>query len=114
VVPKRVTRNGLLFVRPIRGSLRRTVLHRDKNAETQARGMAVPHVQRFYSGRRVACNRSPANQTRAHGLCNAKRARGLGAYNGVLFAGYSEPPRVLRRLQHLREWSHEQVKQVFT
>jgi len=25
-----------------------------------------------------------------------------------------EPPRVLRRLQHLREWSHEQVKQVFT
>lgn len=25
-----------------------------------------------------------------------------------------EPPRVLRRLQPLREWSHEQVKQVFT
>jgi len=24
-----------------------------------------------------------------------------------------EPPRVLRRLQHLREWSYEQVKQVF-
>jgi len=24
-----------------------------------------------------------------------------------------EPPRVLRRLQHLREWSHEQIKQVF-
>jgi small-conductance mechanosensitive channel len=25
----------------------------------------------------------------------------------------TEPPRVLRRLQHLREWSYEQVKQVF-
>ena len=25
----------------------------------------------------------------------------------------AEPPRVLRRLQPLREWSHEQVKQVF-
>ena len=25
-----------------------------------------------------------------------------------------EPPRVLRRLQRLREWSHEQVEQVFT
>jgi len=24
-----------------------------------------------------------------------------------------EPPRVLRRLQYLREWSYEQVKQVF-
>ena len=24
----------------------------------------------------------------------------------------AEPPRVLRRLQHLREWSHEQVEQV--
>jgi filamentous hemagglutinin len=27
--------------------------------------------------------------------------------------GKSEPPRVFRRLQPLREWSHEQVKQVF-
>ena len=26
----------------------------------------------------------------------------------------NEPPRVLRRLRHLREWSHEQVQQVFT
>ena len=26
----------------------------------------------------------------------------------------SESPRVLRRLQPLREWSHEQIKQVFT
>ena len=24
-----------------------------------------------------------------------------------------ESPRVLRRLQHLREWSHEKIKQVF-
>ncbi len=25
----------------------------------------------------------------------------------------NEPPRILRRLQHLREWSHEEIKQVF-
>lgn len=28
--------------------------------------------------------------------------------------GILESPRVLRRLQHLREWSHEEIEQVFT
>ena len=40
------------------------------------------------------------------------QAMGLD-YNGQAFAKV-ESPRELRRLHHLREWSHEQVEQVFT
>jgi hypothetical protein len=32
----------------------------------------------------------------------------------IVYGGAVEPPRELRRLQHLRRWSHEQDEQVLT
>lgn len=48
----------------------------------------------------------------AFGICEVRQAKIVKGQNHFLLGGY-ESPRVLRRLQILREWSHEQVKQVF-
>jgi putative transposase len=50
----------------------------------------------------------PVNEIwRKHGISSATYYKWKAKYGG-------ESPRILRRLQLLRRWSHEQVEQVFT
>ncbi|HCC4915113.1 TPA: KilA-N domain-containing protein [Pseudomonas aeruginosa] len=51
------------------------------------------------------------NTSDSRDLIRGQRGRGGGTW---LHPKLAEPPRVLRRLQHLRRWSYDQVKQVLT
>jgi hypothetical protein len=57
--------------------------------------------------------RSPGVGARTRALQHLTRRSCLSATNAVSEAS-SEPPRLSRRLQHLRRWSHEQDEQVLT